>query len=63
MVYAYLLENKLKYTQLDNSEEFGAIKVYKLSDDYIAKTHSDLNGEYIILEIWNREVLIDSGGK
>lgn len=35
MVYAYLLENTLKHRYLDNAEVFGAIKVYKLSDDYI----------------------------
>lgn len=35
MVYAYLLENTLKHRQIDNSEVFGAIKVYKLTDEYV----------------------------
>lgn len=35
VVYAYLLENTMKDRHLDNSEVFGAIKVYKLSDDYV----------------------------
>lgn len=35
MVYAYVLENVIKHRHLDNSEVFGAIKVYKLSDDYV----------------------------
>ncbi len=35
MVYAYLLESTMKYRHLDNAEIFGAIKVYKLTDDFI----------------------------
>lgn len=35
MVYAYVLENKQTYKYLDNSEVFGAIKVYKMTDEFI----------------------------
>lgn len=35
MVYAYVLENVTKHRHLDNSELFGAIKVFKLIDEFV----------------------------